>query len=666
MASNLPRRTHRKRVSALRLSSDTTSTLPEYITVGGWHREDDDLSDRPPDYPDSAEEADEDTDTSAASLYVPPPLPNSAPATSARRQRRLISHRRRHSAATNDPYLDSLLARSVHALEMSNTLLQSSMSTQTSLSTIFAVDSPADEVLETSARGLSMRIQGQGRDTQAKWADDLAEISREVEGLFGEDEEAASSSSKIEPSLSSSLPSSSPPPQLYRQRRRPSLLDLRGTSEPNKPYLQLSYQDRSALVSPPPRALTQYVASTSDPDAITLPSTLGLRVPSSSHSATDRRPHEASAPSLHAPLSSPQLMDRLLEPSTPAYNMLASFVNRASSSGSSTPSSSLITSPLPSFLSTSRRSSRNTSTSTERSDRPTRSSPLSKKSKLPESSRTDTHAADRASRSLTPKQILTSLPHRPMTPPTEESSSCSSDSCPAKRTVLSLRKILDEQPPPAPPERPPPPAFLLPRTPAPVAEAGTSTATASISRLFTKAKHSSSTRPPSPPRQSAMKQQQQQHASSSSSSPGGGSGGGTPSPSPTVLSIPDLLGVAGNSGAGGLSTPSSGRSTPKRISFAELPESYAESRPGGSSARFRDKQGRRSKGRGKGKGKEKEEAGGGWWSGWLVSTSPVGTGAFGSRHEERMEDRLSRTWGGRMAGAGAGAGFGSGLDEWAM
>ncbi|KAG5648716.1 hypothetical protein DXG03_000063 [Asterophora parasitica] len=649
MASN-PRRTHRKRVSALRLSSDTTSTLPEYITVNAWQREHEDPSDRPPDYPDypdSAEEADEDTDASGdGNVYVPPPL--SAPATSPRRQRRFTSHRRRHSTATSDPYLDSLLARSVHALEMSNTLLQSSMSTQTSLSTILGADSPADELLESSARGLSIRIQG--RDLQSKWAEDLAEITREVDTLLGEDggststRPIASSSSTLEPSISSSLPSSSPPAQLYKQKRRPSLLDLRFSSE-SQSSLQLSYQDRSALVSPPPWALTQYVASTSDSDAISLPSTLGLRVPSSSHLPADRRPHEAAAPSLHAALSSPKITDRPIEHSTPAYNMLASFVNqnRGTASGSSTSSTSFITSPpIPSFLSTSRKtssSSRNTSTSTERNDRRTRTSPVNKKSKSPEICRTD-FDADRASRSLTPKQILTTLPHRPMTPPTEESSSSSSDSCPAKRTVLSLRKILDEQPAPPPPPPPRPPAFLLPRTPAPVAEAGTSTATASISRLFTKAKHTSSTRPSSPPRQSAMKQP--------------GTSTGTPSPSPTVLSIPDLLNLS--SSASVLSTPSSGRSTPKRISFAELPESYAESRPGGSSTRFRDKHGKRNKGKARGKGKDKDDVGG-WWSGWLVSTNPGGT--MGSaRHNELTEDRLSRTWGGRMGGGL--------VDEWAL
>ena len=55
---------HRKRVSALRLSSDTTLTLPEYNPVSNWQRQQIDgetEDDRPPEY-DSAEEADEESD----------------------------------------------------------------------------------------------------------------------------------------------------------------------------------------------------------------------------------------------------------------------------------------------------------------------------------------------------------------------------------------------------------------------------------------------------------------------------------------------------------------------------------------------------------------------------------------------------------------------------
>jgi len=117
----------------------------------------------------------------------------------------------------------------------------------------------------------------------------------------------------------------------------------------------------------------------------------------------------------------------------------------------------------------------------------------------------------------------------------------------------------------------------------------------------------------------------------------------------------------------GGSTPSSGMSTPsKRISFAELPESYASTRPGGSSSKFKDKQSRKKRkddGDG-GRGKEQSSPEmNGWWNGWLTTggfnTHGLSTGL--ARQEERMEERTSRNWGGRMA-----AGFSNGLDDWAV
>ncbi|KAG6854447.1 hypothetical protein C0991_006526 [Blastosporella zonata] len=603
--------THRKRVSVLRLSSDTTHSLPLYVASNN--------DDNPPDYPDSAEEADADTDTDDDFSISPP-------------RRRRYTHRRQPTLPSSDPFLDSLLARSVHALEMSNTLLQTSMSTQTALSTIFA-DSPADDILENSVRGLEMRIEATDK-AQPKWADDLAEISRGVDGLFSDAEPL--------PAVSSSLPTSSSPMKHWHPRRPSESL---GSS----PHLHLSLQGRDDLVSPPPRAMTQYSTS-SDLNSIYLPSTIGARASSSTTSL---------ALSLHAPLSEPQLTDRPVEPATPAYNMLSSFVRPSSASAS--PASTPRTSPAPLRRTTSR------------------------SSKGKSNSRSPAQTRD-----TTPKQLLTSLPHphhlRPMTPPTEESSS-SSDTCPARLTVLSLRKILDEQPPPPPP---PPrlraPAFL-PRTPPPVAEASTSTATASISRLFTKGKHTSSTRAVSPPRQSAMKQPSPLHSPITS----------TPTPTPPLillsqsaststsalsgpaLGIPSLVRNwsgsigqrSGNTSSAEGSTPSSsGRSTPKRISFAQLPESYAGSR-GGSSARFRERDKRRKKGGGGGKGSEKvggEREEGGWWSGWLgvgmgVSVGGHGNGAYG-KGEERVEERMNRGWGGRMPGGAAG--FGPGMDEWAI
>jgi hypothetical protein len=128
-------RGHRKRLS--RLSSDTTNTtptLPEYSSAG-WKRAEDPLHDqdfdKPPDYPDSAEEADADTDSfdSEHDVYVPLHPSSSLPSSPRRSSSRF--RRRRKTNPTNDAVLDSLLERSVHALEMSNVLLQSTMSTQT-------------------------------------------------------------------------------------------------------------------------------------------------------------------------------------------------------------------------------------------------------------------------------------------------------------------------------------------------------------------------------------------------------------------------------------------------------------------------------------------------------------------------------------------------------
>ena len=253
--------------------------------------------------------------------------------------------------------------------------------------------------------------------------------------------------------------------------------------------------------------------------------------------------------------------------------------------------------------------------------------------------------------------------HRPMTSPVEDSSS-SSDRCVAICRVKSLRKILDDQASLQPnswankassssiyrsPLRAPP---FLPRSPASVAEAGTSTATASISRFLTKGTHSSSTRPPSPPLQSAMKRSPPSSTSLSSIHP-----------SPTLthlnsivntlvaLSFPEV--VVKDLGGGNLNSPSSGMSTPsKRISFADLPESYASTRPNGSSFKFKDKHNRRKRKNGGG-GKEQN--------------SPERTGGsneYGSNmtqtHQEEMPEWMSKNWGGSM-----GAGFSSELDIWA-
>ncbi|KAG6819868.1 hypothetical protein H0H93_007853 [Arthromyces matolae] len=636
---------HRKRTSALRLSSDTTHSLLPVYAVQPLP------DDNPPGYPhsdsDSAQEADNDSDNDDSELndivYVPPPPPTSFSLTSPRRRpgrfakQQQLSHRRRRSTnSSTNPYLDSLLARSVHALEMSNTLLQSSMSTQSAISSILR-DSPVDAVLETSARGLSMRIQDQDNHEHPKWARDLAEITQSVDNLFSDEHD---SSINLTSSVSCSLPTSSSPTMDMQDRaqthkRRPSMLEFRSNGVDGTPHLSLAYQNRANLVAPPPRAMTQYVdvdvasASTTS-NMIYLPSTLGAR---------------ASASSLSLPqvLCEPQVAEKVFEPSTPAYHMLSSLASNIRTP----PSASSSTSSTPNLLS--RRNSKLGYTSSPKHR------PLT-----------------------TPKQIHTSLPpHRSVTPPSDESSS--SDGCPAKRTVASLRKILDEQSPlnsrsassstshlnnQRPRLRAP--AFL-PRTPAPLPDARTSTATASITRLYTKGKHTSSTRAGSPPpRGSALK----------------GSRAGTPTPSlpvtptrsasegtrttpttngnstyaQTMLNVPSLLIRTFSTGSlSGSSAPSSGRSTPKRISFAELPEPYL----GSGEMRERVKRRRERKrgvggktkaeGRNNSKAEDEEE---GWWTKWILGAT---TSASAVSREER--------WGSRMPGAPIGYGPG---DEWGV
>ncbi|KAH7931332.1 hypothetical protein BV22DRAFT_1077265 [Leucogyrophana mollusca] len=642
---NPPRRIHRKRFSVSRLSSDT---LPEYSSPLGWTRpghhpsQDEQLSDRPPDYPDSTEEADADTEDGAQQslVYVPQHFPQPSP----RRARRHPARKRQQS--TSDPFLDTLLERSVHALEMSNALLQSSMSTQSSLSMLLSPDNVADRSLEVRARNLSTRISG-NRGVHESWMDHLEEISKGVDGLFAEEGRPNGSPTADDGAVSRSLPTSNIPD--LRHRRRPSLLELNGSSS-NASQLQFSHPDRNDLVAPAPRALTQYVESTVNPELIILPSTLGLRASSSSHSADWQ---EVSFTASEQNLTSTQSMPILPEQTqnqTPAYELLSSFVKR---SESSTPPP---TSATPRSLSSLVRRGSSSTISTERGSKASVSPPPLRLVHSPDRCRTNKAGSASRSRSLTPRRPVSPAP-RSMTPPIEELSASSSDSNSSDahptgyRTVQSLRKILDEQPSSVSvdvltrkdPRHLRAPAFL-PVSPPPAPASGTSTATASISRLFTKGRHSSSARAPSPVRSSLKVP----------------SVPATPMPSPSTTSLTELFGSGVAKALG--SAPPSGVSTPKRISFAELPESYSSSRPEGAPSKFKDKKARsRSKKRGKGKGKggtdDKDDSdAGGWLTGWLMGgTSGV---ALGARQEERIEERMSRGWGTRP-------GFGT-MDDWAV
>ncbi|KAI0355299.1 hypothetical protein OH77DRAFT_1402908 [Trametes cingulata] len=685
---------HRKRLSALRLSSDTTvSTLPLYTSPPRTRHPDlpEFPSEQPPAYSDSAEEADEDTDASdPGDVFIPSPPPSLpvSPRPSARRTRPPSrSHRRQQSlASASDPYLDSLLERSVHALEMSNALLQSSMSTQTSLSAVLADDAIADRSLEQRAQALTSRITS-NRNLHESWMDDLDEISRGVEGLVrgedGQEEEEqggvniAKERMRPQESISQSLPTGGLSERIQRrQGRRPSQ-DFRQASSGSGSNLQLSTHDRSAFVAPAPRALTMYIDSSEAADAIALPSTLGIR-PSSRPLPTPLPSQISISSAASEPEPPPsQPADEQQQPRR-VVDMLASFVMpRASSSASvsSSPSNSSILR---------RRDSSSSSSRTVKKPRASKSPPPALHIGTPSSSGLS------RSRSLTPSRgSPVSRQPRPLTPPIEElsTSSTSSESTTlhVDRTVESLRQILEKQRAAsqssgkAPNSAPPPlprPSLLSPPAVAPIS--GTSNATASVSRLFTKARHTSSTRPPSPPKQSSMKGRSAPSTPISAATPA------LPTPSPSLLHIPDVFGSV----LGGR-TSSSGASTPKRISFAEPPEPYSSSKGEGSSA-FRARKSRggdKERGRSSGKGRSSSASKGnddddddeegektGWWTGWLLGTaSGGGSGAGRARSEERYSGASTTI--GRGAGLGLAGGllggtwamrpgFGSGLEEW--
>jgi hypothetical protein len=323
-------RTHRKRTSTMRLSTDTTHTLPEYIPAG-WSRPDDVPSDLPPDYPDSAEEADADTDEFDSERDPTCVLrPPHSPPLSQRRARRGFTHKKQQPsvASSSDMYLDTLLERSVHALEISNALLQSSMSTQTALSAIIASDTPAAErELEDRAKDLSMRIKDS--ELHDLLCDDLCKITEDIDGFIHQKPMKAAHSRQ--PPVSVSLPTSGPLHAQRRPRRHPSLDACRATTSGSQ-ELCLSPSNRDRFVSPAPRAVTAYIEPGADPNEIYLPPTLGVRLPPSHW----KSPAGVSSPFLSG--------DSHFKSSAPihegtAYNSLRSLKSYSSSFGSvSTPS----------------------------------------------------------------------------------------------------------------------------------------------------------------------------------------------------------------------------------------------------------------------------------------------------------------------------------------
>lgn len=184
----------------------------------------------------------------------------------------------------------------------------------------------------------------------------------------------------------------------------------------------------------------------------------------------------------------------------------------------------------------------------------------------------------------------------------------------------------------------PPPKLLAPPT---FPGTSTSHATASVSRLLTKNKHSSSTRTVSPPRHSSLRSPTLSPARDSP----------TLSPSHSLLNIPSFFG-----GGSGGSSNGSGRSTPNRVSFAALPESYANSKPGGPDEQFnREKRRKRRKSgsrtppnshsRNQTLDDDSDDANGwGWWTSWLLAGNAAGSTGLRFDQETRAEERITK-WG---------------------
>ena len=281
--------------------SPTSVLLPEYtpkLTSPS-------SSDAPPTYTDVDAEDEEDEEGGDKAL----PLPSTGPlsrrrslttthtnATVPRRRSSSLQGKRRSKASisqsnNDDPYLDGLLARSVHALELSNALLQSTMATKSSLASVLHSEDVLDRSLARQQRDISATLR-EGQQMQVTWMGEMREVVEDVEDLFDDDgEHPHSMRDEYWPraaTMTGSLPSTSSSPLSTLSPRRPSARVLlpehsRTASSSSGAGLRRGERPRS----PPPRALTQYVSvahsrgttaeTTAAGDSIFLPSTTGLR-----------------------------------------------------------------------------------------------------------------------------------------------------------------------------------------------------------------------------------------------------------------------------------------------------------------------------------------------------------------------------------------------------
>ncbi|KAG9049527.1 hypothetical protein FS837_010007 [Tulasnella sp. UAMH 9824] len=365
-----------RRHKRFNFSTETLGTLPEYSPSSASARprplllsgQNDDtanpvqawandvaVASPPPTYPGFEDDAPQE----AEFIEDKDPAPLSPSSASASRPKRL---RRTRSVGRTSDHLDKLLERSVMALEASNALLESSLTTHSSLAAVLA-DSSFDRSMDVQIRYLARRMGAEGSQENG-----LDKVLEEVVGLIssasglGEDAhhpppsvENAAADGEFETRRSSmgydnddgltrSLPAEDHMEQMrmHQLSSSPSNTKLRrNKTSSGSQQKRLRLSDGPRPRSPPPRPFTQAISVESPnragyernetSETIVLPSTSGIRTAPQEISFHDPLPSATNTLSSSSNIyqSSSSQPDT---PNTPsAYNMLSHIHSRSSS-----------------------------------------------------------------------------------------------------------------------------------------------------------------------------------------------------------------------------------------------------------------------------------------------------------------------------------------------
>ncbi|KAG9015561.1 hypothetical protein FRB94_000166 [Tulasnella sp. JGI-2019a] len=292
---------HRHKRLPSAFTADTLTTLPEYQAFEGSHSRptprtrlpvktlidgtpswDGDEMPPPPGYPESlnspaeGEMSPEDADEEKGVLRLPGNLSKAAGK----------PRRRRSYGGTDEDRLDSLLERSIIALQQSNALMQSSLATHSSLSNILA-DTTFDKSMDAQIQFLCRRYASEEQREA-----NMDHVLTGVSGLISDHNDWGISNElaleqQDDHGITRSLPA--------ENHMHMALLSRPSIPLSNPPQLPPSQNQRRLRLSadgrrprsPPPRPFTQYVSiespngfaaeATATGDAIYLPSTSGIR-----------------------------------------------------------------------------------------------------------------------------------------------------------------------------------------------------------------------------------------------------------------------------------------------------------------------------------------------------------------------------------------------------